>query len=139
MNCKVFEEAAITELIITHNYCASSKYGSFCFLEHYLLLFWETAADMNFKVFVPTIYNPIIMLMPFAWWRHQNKNFFVWMLNASVYLINYHWHEFKFFVETTMYDFFRDGIIKIRKLLFIWLVIATVHLINFRWHEFLGF
>ena len=47
-----------------------------------LLLFWKTAADMSFKVFEEaTIYEPRIMLIPFAWWHHQ-KLFFL-CLNAK--------------------------------------------------------
>ena len=67
-----------------------------------LLFVWYTVADMNFKVFVETnTYEPIIMLMPPAWWRHQNKEIlFIWMLIASVYLINFYLLEFLGFCRT---------------------------------------
>ena len=60
---------------------------------------WKTAVDMNFKFFVEaTIYEPIIMLMPLRDDVIKKKKIlFVWMLNASVYLINCCWHEFQVF------------------------------------------
>ena len=67
--------------------------------------------------------------------------FFVWILNASVYLIDCCWHEFQDFcgnkhhVEASC----MDDVIKTRKFLFIWMLIASVYLINFCWPEFLCF
>ena len=65
------------------NYCTWTKYGSFCFLEHY----WKTAAEINFKIFVEvTIYEPIIMLMPFSWNVIRIRKLFV-CLNAGCFYL----------------------------------------------------
>ena len=41
---------------------------------------------MNYKVFLETtIYEPIIMLIPLAWWRHQNKILFVYLNGDCLY------------------------------------------------------
>ena len=67
--------------------------------------------------------------------------FFVWILNASVYLIHCCWHEFQDFcgnkhhVDASCVD----DVIKTRKFLFIWMLIASFYLINFCWPEFLCF
>ena len=69
--------------------------------------------------------------------------FFVWILNASVSLIDCCWYEFKVFVETSIYKsiimLMGSNVIKTRKFWFIWMLIASVYLINFCSLEFLGF
>ena len=68
---------------------------------------WKTAVDMNFKLFVEaTIYEPIIMLMPLAWWCHQTKKIFV-CVNAECFCLFdkllLKWIS-SFFVEGTIYE-----------------------------------
>ena len=68
---------------------------------------WKTAVDMNFKFFVEaTIYEPIIMLMPLAWWRHQTKKIFV-SVNAKHFCLFgkllLTWIS-SFFMEVTIYE-----------------------------------
>ena len=67
----------------------SSDEESFCLYEFSdLLVIWWIVPDINFKDIVEgTIYEPIIIL-------------FVWMLNASVYLLNWCWREFQSFCGT---------------------------------------
>ena len=91
MNCNEFVEAAIIEPIIMAIFFV--QFHPICLFDK-LLLKWIS----SFFVEV-TIYEPIIMLMPLAWWRHQNNKIFVCgMLNASVYLGNCCWHEFQGFL-----------------------------------------
>ena len=84
MKCKVFRGSSRHWAYNHANvYCGITVYHQSMEVSVSLnisFLFCKTAADMNFKVFVEaTIYEPIIMLMPFAWRRHQNKKSFVYL------------------------------------------------------------
>ena len=90
--------------------------------------------------------QPSRSLLP-CWWRLHDYGigirtfFFVWILNASVYLIDCCWHEFQDFCGNKHHVDVScvDDVIKTRKFLFIWMSIASFYLINFCWPEFLCF
>ena len=82
---------------------------------------------MNFKVFVKTaIYDPI-MLMPIAWYRHQNKRdfslfecwlpLFIWQIVID---INFKMTLFPSMILYSRWYLLRNGVIKIGKFLFTW-------------------
>ena len=122
------------------NYCTSSASASlstslFCFKK--LLLTWISRF----------LWKQPSRSLSSCWWLLHDYGirvrtfFFVWILNASVYLIDCCWHEFQDFcgnkhcVDASCVD----DVIKTRKFLFIWMLIASFSLINFCWPEFLCF
>ena len=122
------------------NYCTSSASASlstslFCFKK--LLLTWISRF----------LWKQPSRSLSSCWWLLHDYGirvrtfFFVWILNASVYLIDCCWNEFQDFcgckhhVDASC----MDEVIKTKKILFNWMLIASAYLINFCWLEFLSF
>ena len=123
-----------------HNYCTSSASASlntslFCFKK--LLVTW--ISRFLWKQSSRNLWS--------SWWLLHDYDtgiktfFFVWILNASVYLIHCCWHEFQDFCGNKHHvdASCLDDVIKTRIFLFIWMLIASFYLINFCWPEFLCF
>ena len=92
MNCKIFVEAAIIKPIITLIFIAWLLYiikiYKFLFSGTLVSSVMENCCWHEFQGFCANnhLYESIIMLMPIAWWHHQNKEIFVYLNGDSLCL-----------------------------------------------------
>ena len=72
-----------------------------------------------------------IIMLSFAWWRHQNKEICIYLNGDFLF--------YKLSMTWISRFLLNNHVIKIRKFMFVWMLNASVYFINCCWREFQGF